>query len=159
MPSFRPMRIATWLLACLLLAGCLTEPKECARHPSDPATEQFAPSLGIDLSTMEKTQLGDYRSDIVVGTGQTLTTLAVVSVHFSSYLVDGTLIDNVQDQPVSIDLNLQATPGFADGMLGMNVGGQRVIVTPSELAQGACPRGLIPGNSTIIYKVELLSFN
>ncbi len=155
------MRIALPFLACCLLAGCLTEPKQCPSHPTDPATEQFAPSLGIDLSTMEKTNIGDYRKDIVVGTGDELSSLGVVEIHYTAYLVDGTLVDQVQDQPFKIDLSTRATVGLADGMLGMRVGGQRLIVAPSEFGQGACPSpgGTIPGNSTLIYKVDLLAID
>jgi len=42
-------------------------------------------------------------------------------------------------------------------MIGMNVGGSRTIVVPSELALGACDNGSVPGNSTLVYKVDLLS--
>lgn len=150
-------RIALHLLPCILLGACLTSPKDCPVNPSNPATETFAASLNVNLNTMEKTSLGDYKQDVVVGTGDALSTLQVVTIHYSAYLSNGTLIDQVTDQPFPIDLNTRATIGLADGMLGMNVGGQRVIVVPSENALGACPNGPIPGNSTLIYKVELLS--
>ena len=79
----------------------------------------------------------------------------------TAYLIDGTLVDQVQDQPFKIDLSTRATVGLADGMLGMRVGGQRLIVAPSEFGQGACPSpdGTIPGNSTLIYKVDLLAID
>jgi FKBP-type peptidyl-prolyl cis-trans isomerase len=150
-------RIAIHLIPLLLLSACLTSPKECVTHPSDPATETFAASLNVDLSTMQKTQIGDYRKDLVVGTGALLDSLQTVQIHYSAYLVDGTLVDEFQTSPVPINLAVNATIGLADGMLGMREGGQRLIVSPSELAQGACPRGIIPGNSTLVYKVELLT--
>jgi FKBP-type peptidyl-prolyl cis-trans isomerase len=140
-----------------LLSACLTSPKECLGNPSDPATETFAPALGVDLNAMEKTNLGDWRKDLVVGTGALLDSLQLVQIHYTAYLVDGTVVDQKTDQPFPIDLSLNATIGLADGMFGMNVGGQRLIVVPSELGKGACPAGVIPGNSTIIYNVELLA--
>lgn len=153
------MRFALCLVLCLSLAACLPSGDHCDVRPSDPTTEQFAPSLNVDLSTMQKTQLGDYRKDLVVGTGATLSTLAVVEIHYAAYLVDGTQIDNFFDQVVGLDLATRATVGIADGMLGMNVGGQRLIVAPSNLALGACQQGNVPANSTIVYKVELLSID
>jgi FKBP-type peptidyl-prolyl cis-trans isomerase len=126
-------------------------------HPSDPATQTFAASLGVDLSTMQKTQIGDYTKDLVVGTGNLLDTLQPVQIHYSAYLVDGTQVDQQVSTPVAIDLSTNATIGLADGMLGMREGGQRLIVAPSEFAQGACPRGSIPGNSTLVYQVELIT--
>ena len=153
------MRAALCLVACVFLAACLPETHQCQSIPSDPATETFAPSLGVNLNQMERTTLGDYRSDLVVGTGPTLSTLAQVQIHYTAYLVDGTMIDQFLDQPVPLNLSTQSTIGLADGMLGMNVGGQRLIVVPSELALGACQNGSVPPNSTIIYKVELLEID
>lgn len=153
------MRLLFRLLPCVLLAACLTGPKKCDVRPSDPASETFAPALGVSISQMTRTQLGDYEQDLVVGTGDRLTALGPVQMHYSAYLVDGTLIDQFTDQVFNIDLATRATIGLADGMLGMYVGGQRLIVVPSQLALGACDNGPVPGNSTIIYKVELLAIN
>lgn len=64
----------------LALAACSTEPNRCAStNPSDPATEVFAPSLNIDLSTWAKTPSGVYTQDVVVGTGATLQQPTTVS--------------------------------------------------------------------------------
>ena len=151
------MRILLPFVACLGLTGCLTGPERCDVRPSDPATEQFAPELGIDINAMHRTALGDYTQDLTIGGGENLADPDSVTIHYSAYLRNGTLIDEFQDTPFTIDLRTQSTIGLADGMLGMNVGGRRVIVTPSQLGLGACDNGPVPGNSTLIYKVELLS--
>jgi FKBP-type peptidyl-prolyl cis-trans isomerase FkpA len=153
------MRFLLPLVACLALGACL-EPKQCSNNPSDPATEQFASSLvtlGVNLDSMQKTQIGDYTRDLLVGTGQQLVSLDSVTIHYSAYLKDGTLIDQFQNTPFTVDLRGQSTIGLADGMLGMSIGGKRLIVVPSQYGLGACPNGPVPGNSTIIYNVELLS--
>jgi FKBP-type peptidyl-prolyl cis-trans isomerase len=67
------------------------------------------------------------------------------------------VIDQFQSTPFTVDLRGQSTIGLADGMLGMNVGGERLIVVPSSYGLGACPNGPVPGNSTLIYDVTLLS--
>ena len=153
------MRLVLTLLSSILLAACFTGPDKCPSNPSDPTHETFDASLGVNIATMERTELGDYRKDLVVGTGAPLTTLATVQIHYSAYLSNGTLIDQVLDQPFPLDLNGRATVGLADGMLGMFVGGTRLIVVPSELGLGACENGPVPGNSTIVYRVELLAIN
>src|SRR5215471_16834729 len=117
-------RIALCVLPCILLSACLTTPERCQTNPSDPTTETFAPSLGVNLNTMEKTNLGDWREDLVVGTGALLDSLQTVQIHYTAYLVNGTVVDSVTDQPFPIDLSTRATIGLADGMFGMNVGGQ-----------------------------------
>ena len=153
------MRLVLTLLPSILLAACFTMPDRCPVVPSDPSHETFAPALGVDIASMERTDLGDYRKDLVVGTGAPLTTLTTVQIHCSAYLSNGTLIDQFLDQPFPLDLNARATVGLADGMLGMNVGGRRLIVVPSQLGLGACENGPVPGNSTIVYNVELLAIN
>ncbi|HWC46249.1 MAG TPA: hypothetical protein VG868_09070, partial [Casimicrobiaceae bacterium] len=97
------MRLVLTLLPTLLLAACLTSPDKCPVNPSDPTHETFDASLGVNIATMEKTQLGDYREDLVVGTGDQLTTLTSVSIHYSAYLSNGTLIDQVIDEPFPLD--------------------------------------------------------
>ena len=151
------MRILLPLVACVALSACLTSPKECVVNPSDPATEVFADTLHVQIDSMAKTQLGDYTRDLVSGGGDLLSDPQVVTIHYSAYLKNGTLIDQIQDQPFTIDLRTQSTVGLADGMLGMSVGGTRLIVVPSQLGLGACDNGPVPVNSTIIYKVDLLS--
>ena len=153
------MRLLLSLIPCVLLTACLTGPERCASHPSDPATETFAPSLGVNISQMTKTQLGDYQKDLLVGDGDPLNTFAIVDIKYTAYLADGTLIDQVTDQVLPLDLAARATVGLADGMLGMNVGGKRLIVSPSALALGACDNGPVPGNSTIVYNVELVAIH
>jgi FKBP-type peptidyl-prolyl cis-trans isomerase FkpA len=44
-------------------------------------------------------------------------------------------------------------------MMGMNVGGRRRLVVPSDLALGACGKGPIPANTTLVYEIELLAIN
>jgi peptidylprolyl isomerase/FKBP-type peptidyl-prolyl cis-trans isomerase FkpA len=151
------MRLLFPLVACVALSACLTSPHECVNNPSNPATEQFASSLGVTIDSMTKTQIGDYTEDLVVGSGATLTVPDSVTIHYSAYLSNGTLVDQMEDQPFTIDLRTQSTIGLADGMIGMNIGGQRLIVAPSQNALGACDAGPVPGNSTLVYKVELLS--
>jgi FKBP-type peptidyl-prolyl cis-trans isomerase FkpA len=153
------MRLFRYVAPTVLLAACITEPNKCESHPTDPATETFAPALGVNVSTMEKTELGDYRKDLVVGTGAPLTQLRQVEIHYSAYLKNGQLIEQVLNDPYPLNLSTGASVGLADGMLGMFVGGQRLIVVPSELALGACDNGGVPGNSTIVYKIELLAID
>jgi len=157
--SFPAMRLVLYLLPCVLLTACLTQPESCPDSPTDPAAETFDPSLGVNLANMTRTVIGDYTQDLVVGTGATLSALSVVEIHYSAWLVNGTLVDQIQNQSYQINLRTSSTIGLADGMLGMNVGGERLIVSPSELALGACGKGGIPGNSTIVYKVDLLAID
>lgn len=152
------MRYALLLAALLPLTACLTDPNGCASAtPTDPANQTIAPALQINLQTMQQTTHGVYYDDPIVGTGAALTKLGNVYVNYSAYLIDGTLVDYTSESPILVDLANNAAPGIGEGMIGMNVGGQRRLVVPSNLALGACGRGPIPPNSTMIYVIELVS--
>jgi FKBP-type peptidyl-prolyl cis-trans isomerase len=48
--------------------------------------------------------------------------------------------------------------GFSQGVIGMQVGGLRRVVIPPNLGYGAAGSPpAIPGNSTLIFEIELLS--
>lgn len=154
------MRYVALVLLSISLTACLTSPDRCAAtNPSDPALETFAPSLNVDLSQMTKTASGVYELDVVTGDGETLTTPTPVQVYYVAYLPNGTIVDEQLQRPFTFDLRTGSAIGVVEGMLGMNVGGRRRLVVPSELALGACGKGPIPPNSTLVYEIELLAIN
>jgi peptidylprolyl isomerase len=96
--------------------------------------------------------------DIVVGSGPVATAASTVEVQYSGTLYsDGTLFDSSWSggEPVTFPLN-GVVPGFAQGIEGMQVGGRRVIVIPPDLGYGAQDNGPIPGNSTLLFVVDLV---
>ena len=145
------------LAGALSLSACLNlnvdAPAGVENNPSDPASESFASSLHIDLSTMQKTSSGVYYRDVTVGTGDSLTLQNSVTVSYLIFLKNAALIT----QQLNLTENLTAEPqGFRDGVSGMRVGGERVLVVPSALGFG--PRTDVPGippNSTLVYDVIL----
>ena len=49
-------------------------------------------------------------------------------------------------------------PGFSQGIVGMKVGGKRRFTIPPSLAYGSAGRPpTIPGNSTLVFEVDLVS--
>jgi FKBP-type peptidyl-prolyl cis-trans isomerase FkpA len=153
------MRYLACLVLSLGLAAC-TSPDRCAAiNPSNPATETFDPSLNINLAQWTKTAAGVYEQDVVVGPGETLSTPTNVSVYYVAYLPNGTVVDQQLQRPFEFDLRTITAFGILDGMLGMNVGGRRRLVVPSDLALGPCGKGPIPPNTTLVYEIELLAIN
>ena len=66
------MRFRLPALFGLLLAANACEPAAPA-GPSDPATETYAASLGVDIASMTKVDGNLYYKDITIGTGTTAT--------------------------------------------------------------------------------------
>lgn len=152
------MRRILFLLSVVALTGCLNT-NEPTSQPSDPATETFDPSLGINISQMQKTPSGVYYTDVTVGTGDSLTTSQTVTIDYAGYLKTGVLFDQGTGAQFSLSGVIQ---GFADGMLAtphMRVGGRRKLVIPSALAYGASspPGSGIPANSTLVFDITLKS--
>lgn len=152
------MRSLTALVALATLTACISNPNRCdTPRPTDPATETFASALQIDLNQMTRTVNGVYYREVVIGTGATLQVARTVELFYVAYLKDGTVVDQQLQNPLQLDLQVNAAPGITEGMIGMNVGGRRLLVVPSALALGACGKGPIPPNATLVYEIELVS--
>lgn len=153
------MRPFLLLVGTMALGACLSldvaEPEDI---PSDPATESYAPSTGVDISKMTKMPNGIYYQDLIVGTGDPLTEKKIVNLTFFAMLPNGFIFDRATQQSL-VDLR-QVLTGFGDGMIGMRPGGTRKIAVPSALAYG--PRGAaglgVPTNSTIVYDIALIGY-
>lgn len=80
-----------------------------------------------------------------------------VVVHYKGTLIDGTQFDSSyeRNQPASFPLN-QVITGWTEGLQLMKVGEKAELVLPPELAYGEHPTASIPGNSTLVFEVELL---
>jgi len=99
-------------------------------------------------------------NDLQVGTGAEAKAGQQVSVHYTGWLTDGSKFDSSVDRGQPFQFRLGAgmvIKGWDQGVEGMKVGGKRRLTIPPHLGYGA--RGfppVIPGNSTLIFEVELL---
>jgi FKBP-type peptidyl-prolyl cis-trans isomerase FkpA len=102
-----------------------------------------------------------------VGTGPTAQHGLMVVVHYTGWLYDaaapqnkGKMFDSSHDrgQPISFVLGSgRVIAGWDQGLEGMQVGGQRTLIIPPELAYGAKGFGnVIPPNATLVFDVELI---
>ena len=92
------------------------------------------------------------------GTGAKPKASDIVEVHYKGTLIDGTEFDSSykRNKPAEFPLR-NVIPGWTEGLQLMTVGSKYMFFIPPKLAYG--PRGntTIPGNSTLIFEVELLS--
>jgi len=120
------------------------------------ACSSTAPSLNIPFSI----------TDLVVGTGAVATNGDDLTVHYTLWLYDpdvaenkGRLIESsVGGSPFPFRLgNREVIDGWEQGIPGMAAGGTRRLIVPPELGYGSSANGPIPGNSTLIFEVVLLT--
>lgn len=100
--------------------------------------------------------------DVKIGNGEEVKNGDTVTVHYIGTLQDGTEFDNSikRGEPFSFKVGKgQVIKGWEEGLIGMKVGGQRILVIPPEKAYGEKGIGPIPGNTTLVFSIELLEIN
>lgn len=95
---------------------------------------------------------------LVAGNGPVAQAGQTVSVHYTGKLEDGTEFDSsIGGDPITFQLGTGGViPGWDEGIAGMQVGEQRILIIPPELGYGPQDYGPIPGNSTLTFEVELM---
>lgn len=134
--------------------------------PSAPADEQ-----GSDLqmqndstTTMDISGNSDQLQSVdeIVGTGATAEVGDMVTVKYVGAFTNGTVFDASANHPETqngFTLTLGAggvIKGWDEGLVGMKEGGKRKLVIPPALGYGSQDYGPIPGNSTLVFEVELV---
>lgn len=80
-----------------------------------------------------------------------------VTVHYEGRLVDGSVFDSSykRGEPITISLD-QVIPGWAEGLHLMSIGDKYEFTIPPQLGYGEVGvQGVIPGNTVLIFTVEL----
>lgn len=110
-----------------------------------------------DLTTTES---GLQYYDLEVGSGDPVEVGQNLTLQYTGWLTDGTRFDSSYSRGTPLPYTLgsgQAIPGWDEGLVGMNIGGRRLLIIPASLAYGA--EGfppVIPPNATLIFEVEIV---
>ena len=127
-------------------------------------------SQSIELVNEEKGKMQDKEikeliiTDNKVGEGREAEKGLTVTVHYTGWLYEKgektSKFDSSVDrrEPFSFVLGVgQVIKGWDQGVSGMQVGGSRTIIIPSDMGYGSRGAGnVIPPNSDLIFDVELI---
>ncbi|KAJ7497410.1 hypothetical protein FB451DRAFT_1211373 [Mycena latifolia] len=98
--------------------------------------------------------------DTKVGTGPAVKKGNTVSMRYIGKLPNGNIFDsNTKGKPFSFHLGKgEVIKGWDEGIVGMQVGGERLLTIPPGMAYGKRNQAGIPPNSTLIFEVKLTGF-
>jgi FKBP-type peptidyl-prolyl cis-trans isomerase FkpA len=151
------MRLQSTLVAALLIAvSGLTAAAESAdrQTPKETAVNATVPTELV-------------MTDVKTGTGPAITAGQTAVVHYTGWLYSATAkdhkgkkFDSSRDRNDPFDFRVgggEVIGGWDQGVVGMQVGGQRQLVIPPSLGYGARGAGgVIPPNATLLFDIELL---
>lgn len=136
---------------------------------ADSTQTNQADNQGVTV-TLDPTEFGMYDSyktaqsslfaEIVVGTGTEATPGRKLSVNYRGWLTNGSIFDQNVDSTKPFVFTLGAgsvIPGWEQGVNGMKVGGERLIIIPPAAGYGNIPQGPIPASSVLVFYVKLLA--
>ena len=159
------MTRATLALALILgLTACSSQAEPTIG--SSPATATVLPSVsgaltqapiiskptGVPPTSLEI-------KDVAIGNGTAVLSTSTVTVQYVGLSwSNGQTFDSSwqRGQPATFGLG-QVIAGWQQGLLGMKVGGRRLIVIPPALGYGASGAGSIKPNETLVFVVDLLA--
>jgi FKBP-type peptidyl-prolyl cis-trans isomerase len=161
---FRVSRMLA-VIAWVAMAGCQQSSttsnvsgSPAPEAASSPAAAVATPAPGATATTASGVKV----EDLVVGTGATAEKGKTVSVHYTGWLIDKSKADHFDSsydhgQPYQFVLGTGAViKGWDEGLVGMKVGGKRMLTIPPDLAYGPTGSGPIPPNATLVFETELM---
>ena len=100
-------------------------------------------------------------TDVIVGEGDAVPVGGTVTAHYVGYgAATGDMFDSSwsRGEPATFPLD-RVIPGWQEGLVGMQVGGRRLLVIPAELGYGdnPPPGSGIQAGETLIFVVDLVS--
>lgn len=97
--------------------------------------------------------------DVKEGSGVEVKDGDTVAVHYAGRLQSGQEFDNSRQRGEAFEFTVgagQVIKGWEEGLVGMKVGGERILVIPPEKAYGEQGIGPIPGGATLVFSIELI---
>lgn len=162
---------AFFFLLISLFTSCGKSSGDCPYNESSAVapqaeTEAVAAYLaGAGITDAVKHASGFYYKIVTPGTGtKTPNLCSQIGINYKGQLTNGTIFDQTTTQMAVFNLN-GLIVGWQKGIPLINKGGKIILYLPPSLAYGSqvirdqSGNTLIPGNSILVFTVELVDFN
>ena len=125
----------------------------------DNATQIQTYIAANNLNALEVDDTGLYYVVSKEGDGEFPTIEDEVTVHYHGTFLDGSVFDSsvIREEPATFPLS-RVISGWQIGIPKFSRGGAGKLIIPSNLAYGTNGVAGIPGNSVLIFDVELIDF-
>lgn len=153
---FRSATAAALLLAA---AGCGSAGTPFEALARDPTEVTYAAALGVNLDEMTRSPTGLYYQILREGRGTEVAAAGdSLQVDYTGWTRNGRRFDSSEARgPLDVVLGEGTViPGFEEGLEGMRLGEQRLLVIPHELAYGSRRIGDIPPYAILVFRIELV---
>lgn len=136
----------------------LQEQQQCT--PGEVADKKVDPAPAVPSNPVRESIPELSTEDVTVGTGAEVKEGDCVLLFFHGTLAqNGTAFQGGSNYGGGVPYRSTTTgfvPGFANGVVGMNVGGERRIFIPAAQGYGDQASGEIPANSDLIFTVKIV---
>jgi FKBP-type peptidyl-prolyl cis-trans isomerase FkpA len=160
---YYPMRKVFFapLLLVLLFAGCSKKDNTCefdpcgVKAPTSEITQLESYLSGAGITTATKHCSGMYYQVLSAGADKTPGICSYVSVYYKGMFTNGNVFDQTTTGPAAFT-PISLIDGWKIGIPLIKKGGKIRLFVPPTLGYGATDRNGIPGNSILIFDIELL---
>ncbi|WNM25011.1 FKBP-type peptidyl-prolyl cis-trans isomerase [Demequina capsici] len=140
----------------LRATGTSIEP--LAGLPTVTLADNGAPTIDMSTATSEPTDL--VVQTLIQGDGAAVAEGQTLTVQYTGWLWDGTQFDSSWDRGYASSFTLSADSliqGWVDGLTGVQVGSQVMLIVPPDLAYGSDGSGTtIPADATLVFVIDVL---
>ncbi|WP_084125595.1 FKBP-type peptidyl-prolyl cis-trans isomerase [Demequina sp. NBRC 110054] len=126
--------------------------------PQVTLSDAGAPSIDLEDGDYKKPK--ELVSEILIqGDGDEVEEGQTLTVQYTGWLWDGTQFDSSWDRGYASSFTLSASSliqGWVDGLTGVQVGSQIMLIIPPDLAYGDEESDTIPADSTLVFVIDIL---
>lgn len=108
----------------------------------------------------ERQESGLYIHTANAGSSEKPTLGSYLTLNYEGRLLDGTVFDGTKGQQITFDFPLGSTiKGWQEGIPMFGKGGTGTLIIPPDLGYGALASGPIPGNSILVFDIEIVDWS